>query len=261
MKILDWRNHNQRINITNSFISSKVLRDISCSGAEYFYADDLSWLPNDFDKILFRKNFLKLYKGIKCFHACSPVNIDNYLINGFTGGNHEKAIAIFNKIFSDIPDEYRKKAIVEISRSREDEALKTFFLCDSKCLINKDGHYLIYGSEYLIVLAANLSAQKISTEYFRQRLKGIGIPTIIEADIDFSLLDNKQIDYLIDYSLSDWANYNIFNSQFTPSEMSIIAKQKLPSSVIINHWHPEKIHDPFNWGKWYSPDKTTCSSC
>lgn len=261
MKILDWRNHHQRIDVVNSILGSEILEDISKSKIESCWSDDLSWLPDNFDIESFEKKFLENFRAIKCFHACSPISIENYLINGFTGGNHEENIALFNSIFSDIPLHHRESAIEKSSSSRKDEINKTFFLCDSYRLINRDGNYLIYGSEYLTVLAVNLPVQRFSNEDFRQRLKGFGIPTIFEADIDFSLLDHYQIDQLLFCSLADWGNYYLFNKDFTPYEMSIIAKQKLPPSVIVHHWHPEKIHDPYHYGNWYISKKTTCKMC
>lgn len=261
MEILDWRDHYQRINTVNSIIDSEVLEDISKSKVEYFLSDDLSWLPDYFEIELFTKKFLENFKAIKCFHACSPINMESYLIDGFTGGNHKKYIEMFNNIFSDIPENYRKQAIKKRLESKKDEIFKTYFLCDSKSLVNEDGNFLIYGSEYLSGLATNLCTQRFSNEDFKQRLKGLGIPTIIEADLTFSLLGHCQIDRLISFSLADWGNYHLLNENFKPSEMSIIAKQKLPVSVIVNHWHPKKIHDPYNYGDWYIPKKITCCIC
>lgn len=106
-----------------------------------------------------------------------------------------------------------------------------------------------------------MPVQRFSNEDFRQRLKGFGIPTIFEADIDFSLLDHYQIDQLLSCSLADWGNYYLFNKNFVPSEMSIIAKQKLSPSVIVHHWHPEKIYDSYNYGNWFISKKTTCKMC
>ncbi|NBL00773.1 MAG: hypothetical protein EOM50_22800 [Erysipelotrichia bacterium] len=142
MKILDWRNYHQRIDVLNSILDSEILNDISKSKIEWCWSDDLSWLPDNFDFESFEKKFLENFKAIKCFHACSPDSIESYLINGFTGGNHEENIALFNSIFSDIPLHHRKLAIEKSSSSRKDEINKTFFLCDSYPLINRDGNYL-----------------------------------------------------------------------------------------------------------------------
>jgi len=259
MKTLDWRNHHQRIDTVNGILNSEVLEDISNSKIEYCYSDDLSWLPDYFNLELFTEKFLENFKAIKCFHACSPIRIESYLSDGFTGGNHEKNIELFKNIFSDIPQYNLEQAIKEHT-TREDEFYKTFFCCDSKVLINQDGNYLIYGSEFLSSLTTRLHHQKLSNENYKQRLKGLGIPTIIEANIDFSLLDNYQINSLIKNSLADWGNYHLFSTDFKPSEMSIITKQKLLPSVIVNHWHPEKIYDPYN-SSWYIPEQTRCFAC
>lgn len=261
MKILNWRDHYQRINAINSILGSKVLENISRSQIEYCSYDDLDWLDNYFDFGVLKKSFLERFESIKCFHACSPTNIESYLNDGFTGGNHERSITVFNDIFSDVPKSYREKAIAEKSKTREHEILQTHFLCDWKLLVERDGNFLIYGSEFLSALATNLSVQRVSNEDFKQRLKGIGIPTIIEVTIDFSLLEGSKIDWLINYSLADWVNYHLFNEDFVPSEVSIIINQKLPASVIVNHWHPEKIHDSYNYGDWYIPEKKRCYAC
>lgn len=56
MKILDWRNHHQRIDIVNSILGSTILEDISKSKMEWCWSDDLSWLPANFDIEFFEKN-------------------------------------------------------------------------------------------------------------------------------------------------------------------------------------------------------------
>jgi len=256
MKILDWRNR-ERIKITNNIMPNQILNDLKDSDIEYCVSDDLSWLPKNFDIILFKKNFLTEFKAIKCFHACSPTNLQSYFKDGLTGGNHEKNIKIFNNVFTDVPKNYRQKAIEEMGRG--DEIQKTYFLCESENLIKRDGNFLIYGSEYLNTLASKLSHQRFSAEDFRERLKGRGIPTIIEVDINFSFLNDYQINNIINSSLSDWGNYYLGNKQL--GELSIIVHEVLPASVIVNHWHPHEIHNPYNYGEWYIPKETTCSLC
>ncbi|WP_313559374.1 hypothetical protein [Ruminiclostridium cellobioparum] len=105
---------------------------------------------------------------------------------------------------------------------------KSVWLTYSKTeLIEECGHYIIYGSEFICGMAAELFCQS--------NLKLIGIPTIFYCDIPLENVPESYLDeigqMLIDKS----------------SEGGFRVIDKIRPEEIVDCIHPMKIHDPLTW--------------
>lgn len=98
------------------------------------------------------------FTHIRAYHACRPLNIQNYLINGIQTINRAQALReALLRIKSDYIDE--KKIVQEFSKQWGDFAdihKRVWMAVNKEVLLTYAGHYLIYGSEFINELAMKL---------------------------------------------------------------------------------------------------------
>src|SRR5205085_5151702 len=87
-------------------------------------------------------------------------------------------------------------AFPELNQTLLDEAMarvgtdtrvgRVYFELDEQLLVEDCGHYLLYGSEYILGIAAELESGQ--DRDYRQLLKGMGKPTIFVCDVPWRLI-------------------------------------------------------------------------
>ncbi|WP_219993690.1 hypothetical protein [Paenibacillus cellulosilyticus] len=94
-------------------------------------------------------------------------------------------------------------------------------------LLDSCGHYLIYGSEFICGIAAELNCQYV--------LKNKGIPTIFHCDVPLEKIPSN---YIADL------NRQIQNGNGNNCGFKIFGA--VTRDQIINYENPDKIFDPLN---------------
>lgn len=177
------------------------------------------------------------YTHIRAYHACRPISIDDYLLNGIRPISYESAldevksrvvckwvsentaVEKFNEEWNDF-DDIHKKVWLEMNKN---------------LLLEAASHYLIYGSEFINALAMQLGC--------RNRLKKIGVPTIFHCNIPIEDISVKTLED-IQYS---------FNKGYTDAYGLCV--KKVDASDIVDYEHPaQRIPDPY--GGSYRPNYT-----
>lgn len=170
---------------------------------------------------------LEAYTHIRGYHACRPVDIQDYYQYGIRAFSEEtmqkNALSIFNKTL---------KEILDTDNCGENQQKKeVHFVVTKKLLLEDAGHYLCYGSEYLAGIAAHLDGGIIGP--YHNRLLKTGIPTIFVCDVPIACLP--------EYLIEDFnENYNLQVS----IDFGFWINQDLPSEYIVAHEHPTKMYDP-----------------
>lgn len=168
------------------------------------------------------------YTHIRAYHACRPISIDDYLLNGIRPISYESAldevksrvvckwvsentaVEKFNEEWNDF-DDIHKKVWLEMNKN---------------LLLEAASHYLIYGSEFINALAMQLG--------YRNRLKKIGVPTIFHCNIPIEDISVKTLED-IQYS---------FNKGYTDAYGLCV--KKVDASDIVDYEHPaQRILDPY----------------
>ncbi len=166
------------------------------------------------------------YTHIRGYHGCRPISIDNYYQNGIKPIEKEfaKREAIFRLCDQWITEE---KVIDRFNKSWD--ALKhphksVWLTYSENEFFDVSGHYLIYGSEFLCGMAAQLFCQP--------NLKRLGIPTIFHCDIP---LQNIPEAYL-----------SGINQQICMRDSSggFRVYGEVLAEEIVGHSHPKTIFDP-----------------
>jgi len=108
---------------------------------------------------------------------------------------------------------------------------------DDLNLIQYTNHYLLYGSEYLAAIAAQLFRQ--TGENCMAALINTGIPTVFVCDIPISYISDLSIQNLVEKlircALED-SNEGVGCMDFT-----FTFSVTLPSEFITSYYHPKKI--------------------
>lgn len=190
--------------------------------------EELTTLPNQLGI-----NFLKEYTHIRGYHGCRPIDVNHYYQNGIIPISKDRILsdAIF-RLKNDINTVKKIKETFEVNWRKFDSYHKAVWFSISKEeLVNKCGHYLIYGSEFVMELATQLYSQHL--------LKQHGLPTVFCCDISLENLSKETINEIEEH----------FIKRDSSGGFKIIGK--LNPIDIDSHFHPEAIYDWHNSGNTY----------
>ena len=245
--------------LLDDVIDDSVRKAFLESPPEYVVSDDLGWL----DKIVLRvkgeecdtKELLadRIWGHFRAFRAAHGTRLntaDSIYTNGLKplepDDFHEKAREIFlNDTFPELEEAHLQTAIVDVgTETREGHV---YFEASEQFLINHCGHYMIYGSEYLLAIAAHLKGRRD----YRKILKSSGMPTIFVCDIPLELLSDYTILEFAGNALAKVFQELLGGEGFEPegglgSALSI--RTYLPSKCIVGHYHPVVHRDPLSYG-------------
>jgi len=222
---------------------------------EYVVGDDLSWL----DSIIMRvhkcktdsKTFLtekihEKYHSIRAFHGARPNNIDLYYKHGILPLDYGVADAMAREIFvtpefPEVTPLQLEKAIQHVREGKRDGLV--FFEANEDLLIERCGHYMLYGSEYLTAVAAWIEG----TRDYRKILKRYGEPTIFVCDVPFDLMGFDTVKQFAGVAIELVFEELLNPEQYCPDRLrdaGFRIKQALPGSCIVGHYHPTIEFDP-----------------
>jgi hypothetical protein len=158
----------------------------------------------------------------------------------------------------EVTRELLDRAITEVA-DEYDRNGRLYFALDDRELVAGCGHYLIYGSEYLQVIAASLR-QPTGRDYLFV-LNGIGIPTVFAVDLPLSCIDLSRIRHLSGQLLEKSFEQLIQSREESPTiDFSVNLDMPLLPNLIVSHYHPTEIRDDVN-GDLYRPLQCKCPFC
>lgn len=223
---------------------------------EYVVGDDLSWL----DRIVRRASGVEIdskelmadrladhFTAMRACHATRTADVGAYYREGLRpldpAAAHERARAVF--LSGDFP---------ELREADLDGAIKTvgsdlregrvFFEANERLLIDQAGHYLLYGGEYLIAIAAHLPDRRD----YRQTLKQFGEPTMFVCDVPLTHIGGSVL-----LGFAGTALEMIFEEVLQGDDFEtdwhrgagFPIHRLLAAEHVVGHYHPTKIRDPF----------------
>lgn len=173
------------------------------------------------------------YTHVRVYHACRPINIKKYMAEGIHGFSKEQVYQIVYDTFSKIGVNENK--ILETFNKRWEESLHHYNkICvniSKKELLNESGHYLVYGSEFICGMAAELFCQR--------ELKSIGVPTIFVCDVDICKIPSEVLEWIKD----DWLGKGAWDG-------GIFLRNEIEPSEIVDYINPKEMFDPLTWSKY-----------
>lgn len=183
----------------------------------------------------------KQYSHIRGYHGCRPLSLDTYYKNGIVPINKNDALKLALYLLNN--DRISEDKIAGVFNSHwsslMDSQKYVWLTLKRDELIDHCGHYLIYGSEFICGIAAELFCQ--------ERLKK-GVPTIFHCDVP---IEKIPLDYLEDI------NERIQSGDGNNCGFKVFGA--INSDEIIKCEHPTKILDPLNGyiPYYYRPDRVS----
>lgn len=115
---------------------------------------------------------------------------------------------------------------------------------DDRFLIDRCGHYLLYGSESILAVVRQL--EEAMGQDLAYLLKTRGNPTVVEVDIPIDMLDAPTQLALAREILFTYA-YNSFHKKNEARQLDfgIRLQDGVPSQWVAGSYHPINIRDPF----------------
>lgn len=219
MRIFDWKDKNTwPINWRHGFIDED---------------SDLEWLV---------ELFLSEYDAIRTYHSCRPINIDSYYEYGLLVANYKdlKDHLINNVLGAleiNVDNEHIHAAVERLGNTHNNSL---FLAVDDRHLLEYCGHYLIYGSEYISALIADI--QKRSGQVSLNDLKKIGSPSMIEVNLPLERISGNDLEQFV----RQVNNLIDDECECIQYDYTFEIYQPLPPDFIVGHYHPGTINDPLN---------------
>ncbi len=179
---------------------------------------------------------------VKLYHATATDDIESYLKNGlYVLKSEEKnkyARQLFNQeAFPALTDEKFNIAINEhlnyLGMNLRENRIS--FMTHKEHLLKNETHYLIYGSEYIFILAQRLGYRYES--FLRDKLK----PTLLTCKIPFDLLNDDFISMTISNIIVKYIENIIYPEEIYKNDAEIYITSNLEAKNIIKYEHPKNI--------------------
>lgn len=251
---LSWRSAVWRLmdDVLDERVRAKFLRaPPRCIASDY-----LDWL----DDIVFRstgrtvdtktltaERLVRRYTALRACHATSTMDVDAYYRDGILPLDpaviHRKAEAVFlGGAFPELSKADLDRTIAALGHGTR--AGNVFFDANEMSLIEDSGHYLLYGSEYLLAIAANLPRHRD----YRMVLKRRSTPTMFVCDVPLSHIPAGTVLEFAGTALQFIFEELLHGDGYQPEPHwggGFRVATRLDPENIVGHYYPEKINDPF----------------
>lgn len=196
--------------------------------------------------------------SVRCYHGCRCEDAGAYHRLGIRLNDPEDLAAQLRDLVDRLPG-------LDFLRSSIDERIRTFdatqrdtgklyvVLDDRRMVTGGSGHYLLYGSEWMQCILG-FEAHLALLEW--------GSPTMIEVDLPLRLVSEHQRFELARALLQEWTRQKTTRpKQVWHIDFSFMLRSAIPSEMVVGHYHPEKVVDPFHGFVSRLSGGTTCPSC
>jgi hypothetical protein len=221
------------------------------------YRDNIGWLERIVKRFVptigegelegeLTRRLTKYYSAVRSYHAGCPRDVSSYYEKGLMPLDPVAAASTFKNHFlgGDFP-ELNESNLDAVIRETSLETIegRICFNIDERFLIEHCGHYLLYGSEYAVGLAASLC--EAGSRDYRKCLKNVGVPTMFICDVPWGLISDGTKS-----SLTRTFTAEVFRHIKTPSyrptmiDFGFSIRRRLPPSQIVGHYHPAGVRDP-----------------
>lgn len=239
----------------NNELTPAVLKAFKRSPPRYVVGDDLTWLNDIVEAVngdivdtqeLLAQRLADHYHALRAFHGTRPLDIDTFYKDGMHPLDPERFEQRAREIFLDgsFPELTRDSIEVGIEKvGRKYREGRLYFEANEAHLVEYCAHYMLYGSEYLCAIAANLPGQRD----YRQHLKKFGTPTILTCNVPLSLLDYDLLREFAGVALETMFS-TLLDSTYQHGAKwrgaGLYIWKPLPPEFIIGHRIPSVLRDP-----------------
>lgn len=241
--------------LVSDFIGPDVRSAFLKSPPTYLVSDDLSWLDTLVlqvrgihidSKVELAERLHNRYRAIRACHGTSARTVDSFYELGIRplviDEIHNQARQIFlSGDYPELSEDNLKMAIEMVGPDTREG--RVYFEANESFLKEMCGHYMLYGSEYLTALAANLRG----TRDYRRVLKGRFAPTLFVCDVPMEDIHPGTVAEFSGMALESIFHELLDGPTYTPDKWlgsGFSIRVPLESSCIVGHFHPTITRDP-----------------
>lgn len=241
--------------LMSDFIGADVKKAFRSNPPEYLVSDDLSWLDDLVlqvrgihvdSKIELAERLLDQYRAIRACHGTSAPTLDSFYEQGLRPLVAEEFHDQARKLF--LSGEYPELSEANLQSAMENVGPVTregrvYFEANERFLIEMCGHYMLYGSEYLTALAANLGGTRDYRRVLRKRYD----PTLFVCDVPLEDLHPGTVAEFAGIALESIFQELLDGPTYAPDKWrgsGFSIRVPLEPSCIVGHYHPTITRDP-----------------
>lgn len=242
--------------LIDDFADTKIRSAFLVSPPEYVVGDDLSWL----DDLIYAEKRIMIdskaelaerlrvrYRALRAVHGTRTSELRTFYEGGLKRlqpeSFHNQAREIFlNGDYPELSEKHLQNAIAAVKSDLRSG--RVYFEANETMLIDLCGHYMLYGSEYLICIAAHLG----DLRDYRQVLKTSGVPTLFICDVPLDFISGHTLQEFAGEALASVFQELLYGPQFCRDKYcgaGFCIYEDLPANCVIGHYHPTIRHDPF----------------
>lgn len=266
--IIDWKAPESWIPALSEWLHSFLiypdtihLKEI---GVQDIYWDDSDWLSiiesvlrYDIEHVIELLANALSSATARTYHGCRTEDAGTYHRMGILRRNPSALANEVRRIVDEEDTLTHLRTIIE-QRLRNldptDQDIGSLYVAiDDRAMIKWGGHYLLYGSEW---------SQSMLGTSAHQILRQRGVPTILTVDLPLQMVTGHERESLARTLLRVWTWVKVNQPEEMPKlDLSFCLQEDIPSILIVNHFHPEFIHDPFYENKIRRVTRRSCPSC
>lgn len=237
-----------------TFADAAVQAAIIADPPEYVVSDDLGWLEKkvlqvhgaSIDAFGLMVNALRgRYRFIRAAHGSRTADIASFYNAGLLPMDplriQQQARDIFlSPAYPELTEVMLADAIAAVDH--KGRSGRVWFECNETELVRRNGHYMLYGSEYLLAIAAHIEGRN-----YRPELKRIGEPVVLICDVPIEFLHpNVQASFAgraVEILFEDLVSGG--NGPSPTRNMGFCIRRTLRPELIVGYYRPVVGRDAF----------------
>lgn len=267
-KIIAWKKTGPWVSTISRwirpFLNERGIRHLQKMREQDICWDDSDWLNKtqsalkvEVECVIQNLADALFFATARTYHGCRPDDAGLYHQTGIRRNNPATLADMVRCIVNEEELLARLRPVIEQRLQNFDstnrDTGKLYLVMDDRALTSGGGHYLLYGSEW-IQCVLGFEAH----EALRQR----GIPTIFTVDMPLSMATSGIRGELATRLLQEWTRIKVNRPDGIPElDFTFCLHEDIPATMIVNHFHPEVIRDPFYQNTMRRIDRRSCPAC
>nr|WMC98893.1 hypothetical protein RAR13_09425 [Aminobacter aminovorans] len=266
--IIDWRKPKSWISPLSRwlrpFLNECGIRHLQRMGEQDICWDDHEWLKTAQDVLRFEVEYVieRLSDALSfgtalTYHGCRT---DDAGIYHRAGIRRNDPAALADEVRRIVREEERLAYLRPVIEQRlqdfdykDRDTGRLYLAMDYQGLTDGAGHYLLYGSEWV---------QCVLGFEAHETLRRRGVPTILTVDMPLSMATSHERQLLAEVLLQEWTRVKVNRPDWVPElDFTFCLRMDVEGTMIVNHFHPEVICDPFYQNIRRRVSQQTCPNC
>lgn len=266
--IIDWKQPKSWAPAVSRWLRPHLnelgIRYLQRMGEQDICWDDSDWLKKAQSVLLFEVGYVienladaLTFATVRTYHGCRTEDAGLYHRVGI---RRNDPAALADEVRRIVREEdrlaYLRPAIEQRLRdfdSTDRDIGRLYLVIDDRGLTNSAGHYLLYGSEWI---------QCVLGFEAHEPLRRRGVPTILSVNLPLSIVTSHEREQLAEALVQEWTRIKVNRPDWVPElDFTFCLREDIPGAMIVNHFHPEVMCDPFYQNIERRVGRQNCPGC